>query len=155
LCYVLFSGLIEKIFWSEPLEKKQQDEANLENIRNTIDTLNEKIVSIMDNGPKDSIEIPIKGTWTIDSSDNSISFKTNTKISNFAVDTDNWIELSRGEKTVISGKADSSGNSIIYQNKIKLNEPWGISSQGKMSSSNVKRIDIDKKGTTIKITLVE
>lgn len=147
--YPLFS-----ILWAQPLEQKREDQKNLEDSLETIYQLNQKILSVIQTGNKQSLDVSVDGEWLVNISDNSVLLRFSSKISNEVSDA-GWIELSSGNGTTIYIRSDTVSGGFDMQYKIKFADNWKIEGGDKTTSSNLKSIDVTKENNSIKITLVE
>ena len=148
-------GLISlQYFWGIPLAQKQQAVQSVQTFTNTINQLNDNILSAIATGNAQSMNIPNGAVWVINTSDNSISAMLSSKVSNVAMNV-GWIQINQTSSTVVYVRSDSSGNGFAIQYKIQLSSPWNIVTTGKSTSDNVKQINFTKNGNSIQIQLIE
>jgi hypothetical protein len=97
---IIAIGLVSSAYmWGLPMIQKKQDEALAERVSNYFNQNNEnslpsKIKFIADNGGEETFSLDVSGLWTLNTTENSISFTFFNKVSNIGSAT--WISLTSG-----------------------------------------------------------
>jgi hypothetical protein len=115
----------------KPMLEKRQDEAMVERVRNAFDqsnpsSLSSKIESVSKLGGEDTFTLDINGFWELNESEDSISFKFNSKVTDIAAGL-GWISLTEGESCPpSSGTVGSDKISVVCAKAEKVGETYEI-----------------------------
>jgi len=101
LILMISIGLVYTAFsWGLPLIQKKQDEALVSRVANyfsqqNANSLPKKIEFIANKGGTDTFNLDVEGVWTINETENSISFFFSSLASN-VIQTGEWVSLTEG-----------------------------------------------------------
>jgi hypothetical protein len=141
------------IRWYIPFVEKQAESQTLLNAYNLAFRVAERIETTIATGERQYLLTPKGIFWIVDNSSNSVILKIRSKATNIDT-TNNWIQLSKGEGTIVYARSNPIDNEFEIQYKIEVIQPFILESN-KLSSFAVKKIEIFKKDNKIEISLIE
>jgi len=114
----------------KPMLEKRQDEAMVERVRNAFDpsnpsSLSSKIENVAKLGGEDTFTLDVNGFWELNESEDSISFKFNSKVTDI-IASDKWIPLSGENCTPSIGTVGSDKISVVCAKAEKVGERYEI-----------------------------
>lgn len=181
LILMISIGLVYTAFsWGLPLIQKRQDEALVDRVANYFSQQNEnslprKIEFVAGKGGSDTFNLDVEGVWTLDETENSISFFFSSLASD-VTQTGEWVSRTEGvdcsfqrsaplgilgvdKSSIVCVKVDKTADRYEYTYKIwfrELDESDGtkgfkislVKEAGGVSSSTGKSIKISQGETT-------